>query len=69
MTRDWGRQALGTTLESLTGKVHDSKDALIRELKRMGAKDQLVMFLTGAAGCRKSATMEAAQFYAHNQNQ
>lgn len=31
----------------------------------MGAQEQLIMFLTGAAGCGKSTTMEAAQHYIH----
>ena len=34
---------------------------LIEKLKEMGAKDQLLMFVTGPAGAGKSAAIEVAQ--------
>jgi hypothetical protein len=42
-----------------------TRDELIRKLKARGAHDQLVMFLTGPAGCGKSTALEVAQQYCH----
>jgi len=58
-------EMLGASLEPLTECVQQEKDKVMRDLKAMGGKEHLVMFLTGAAGCGKSTTMEAAQFYCH----
>jgi len=58
-------EMLGTTLAPLAENVQRTKESIVQELRAMGAKDHLVMFLTGAAGCGKSTTMEAAQLYAH----
>jgi hypothetical protein len=56
---------LGATLGPLNENVQRTKDSLVRDLKAKGGKDQLIMFITGQAGCGKSTTMEAAQFYCH----
>jgi hypothetical protein len=56
---------LGATLGPLNENVQRTKDSLVRDLKAKGGKDQLIMFTTGQAGCGKSTTMEAAQFYCH----
>ncbi len=58
-------EMLGTTLDSLAENVQHTKDSLVRDLRAKGAKDQLIMFITGPAGCGKSTTMEAAQLYCH----
>ena len=58
-------EILGATLNPMAEHVQKTRDQLIKDLKAKGAKEQLVMFLTGAAGCGKSTTMEAAQLYAH----
>ena len=58
-------EMLGATLNPLAANVQLTKDSVVRNLKAKGAKDHLVMFLTGAAGCGKSTTMEAAQLYVH----
>ena len=42
-----------------------TKESVVQDLKAMGGREHLVMFLTGAAGCGKSTTMEAAQFFCH----
>ena len=56
---------LGATLGHLEENVQRTKDNLVRELKAKGGKEQLIMFITGPAGCGKSTTMEAAQLYCH----
>ena len=56
---------LGASLEPLAECDQQTKDSVVKILKAMGGKEHLVMFLTGAAGCGKSTTMEAAQFYCH----
>ena len=58
-------EMLGATLAPLNEKLQRTKDSLVRELKAKGGKDQLIMFITGPAGCGKSTTMEAAQLYCH----
>ena len=57
-------EMLGATLD-VDENVQHTKDNLVRELKAKGGKDQLIMFITGPAGCGKSTTMEAAQLYCH----
>ena len=56
---------LGASLEPLAERVQQTKDSVVKDLKAMGGREQLIMFLTGAAGCGKSTTMEAAQFFCH----
>jgi len=59
-------QMLGATLGDLNETVQRTKDSLVRELKAKGGKGhQLIMFITGPAGCGKSTAMEAAQLYCH----
>jgi len=58
-------EMLGASLEPLAERVQQTKDSVVKDLKAMGGREQLIMFLTGAAGCGKSTTMEAAQFYCH----
>jgi hypothetical protein len=55
---------LGATLE-MPESTQKNKQELINDLKARGGKDQLIMFLSGGAGCGKSTTMELAQQYAH----
>ena len=59
-------EMLGMTIGPLPENTQQAKDSLTKELKARGAKDQLIMFLTGGAGCGKSTTMEAAQLFAHS---
>jgi hypothetical protein len=42
-----------------------TRDKLIEKLKARGAHEQLIMFLTGPAGCGKSTAMEVAQKFCH----
>jgi hypothetical protein len=58
-------EMLGATLDPLAESVQHTKDSLVRDLKAKGGKEQLIMFITGPAGCGKSTTMEAAQHYCH----
>jgi hypothetical protein len=58
-------EMLGASLEPLAESVQQTKDCVVKDLKAMGGREQLIMFLTGAAGCGKSTTMEAAQFFCH----
>ena len=44
----------------------NSRDKLIQKLKARGAKDQLIMLLSGPAGCGKSTSVSLAQQYCHN---
>ena len=43
----------------------EERDELIQMLKKCGAMQQLLMFLTGPAGCGKSTCVELAQKYCH----
>ena len=43
----------------------DEINDLIQKLENNGAKQQLIMFLTGPAGCGKSTCVELAQTYCH----
>eukprot|EP00986_Skeletonema_menzelii_P013820 scaffold8448_cov188-Skeletonema_menzelii.AAC.1 len=58
-------EVLGATHGQLPEETQQAKDRIVEDLKARGAKDQLLMFLSGGAGCGKSTTMEAAQLYAH----
>lgn len=40
-----------------------SKDRIIQKLKDIGAKEQLLMFVTGPAGAGKSTALEVAQHF------
>ena len=64
----------GTDGDSKLGKMLSSslrcdcvaeRNALIRQLEKMGGNRQLVMFLTGPAGCGKSTSVELSQKYCH----
>jgi hypothetical protein len=39
---------------------------LVENLKKRGARDQLIMLLSGPAGCGKSTSLELAQKFCHN---
>jgi type II secretory pathway predicted ATPase ExeA len=41
--------------------VQEIKDKIIEKLKKLGAKEQLVMFITGPAGAGKSTAITVAQ--------
>ena len=43
----------------------EKRNELIQTLKKFGGMQQLVMFLTGPAGCGKSTCVELAQKYCH----
>ena len=61
----------GTDLEeylnaTLNGEHTHRRKNLIRQLKARGGQEQLIMLLTGPAGCGKSTSLELAQQYFHN---
>ena len=57
-----------TTLGSIMNISDDddiTRNTIIEELRNKGAQDQLLMFLTGPAGCGKSTSVEVAQLFCH----
>lgn len=42
-----------------------TRGVLVEALRNKGAQDQLLMFLTGPAGCGKSTSVEVAQLFCH----
>jgi len=59
-------QGISVTLDDSTlSSIHTVK----AKLKRMGAEDQLIMFLTGAGGCGKSHVIHAARKFCHRFSQ
>jgi len=60
-----GRVLHGATLQPMSEEGTKTKCDLIKDLKARGAKEQLVMFLSGGAGCGKSTTLQLAQQFAH----
>ena len=62
-----GDTALGNYLNSTLNCEHNNRrDDLITRLKARGAMDQLIMLLSGPAGCGKSTSVLLAQQYCHN---
>jgi len=45
--------------------MKQSRDNLITKLIEMGGQEQLIMFLTGPAGCEKSTSINVAQEFCH----
>ena len=55
---------LGTAL-NCSDETKQSQDKLRKMLKKLGAQEQLIMFLTGPGGCGKSTSIEVAQEFCH----
>lgn len=53
----------GDTTEDINSTEKDIKDKICTELKEIGGKDQLIMFVTGPAGAGKSTSLEVAQYF------
>jgi len=60
----YSKSLLSATL-NITKEDNTTKKKLVQRLKKKGAQEQLVMFLTGPGGCGKSTLVEIAQQYCH----
>ena len=54
--------AVGDT-HVLNESTQEARDRIVKRLKDMGAKDQLIMYMTGPAGAGKSTAIEVAQLF------